>query len=90
MQIPSNEQLRSICCSISGEGLSLDAWAEIESSDMFQSSTFCGGFDADERAFVFSWYANDKDEYWFQLSIEEVERIAAGESPMIVGRRAER
>lgn len=88
MQIPQNEELRAICQSIVGKELSLEQWAEIESSDMFQSPVFCGGFDADERAFLFSWYANDSDEYWFQLSIEEAEEIASGGSPQIVGRPA--
>jgi hypothetical protein len=89
MQIPSNNELRSICQSISAEGLSLDQWAEIESDDMFQSASFCGGFDADEQAFLFSWYASDTDEFWFQLSIEEVVEIANGGSPEIFGRPSE-
>lgn len=89
MQIPTKKELRSICQSIVAEGLSLDQWAEIESDDMFQSASFCGGFDADEQAFLFSWYANDSKEYWFQLSMEEAVGIATGGSPQIVGRPAE-
>jgi hypothetical protein len=89
MQIPSNDELRSICQSISAEEKSLDQWGEIESDDMFQSESFCGGFDSDEQAFLFSWYANDTDEYWFQLSIEQVLEIADGASPQIFGRPSE-
>jgi hypothetical protein len=88
MQIPTNEDLRSICREISDKGFSVEQWAEIESSDMFQSDAFCGGFDADEQAFLFSWYANDNGEYWFQLSIELAKSIAAGNSPIIEGRPA--
>ncbi len=90
MLVPSDEELRSICRSIFAEGLSLEQWAEIESCDMFQSRSFCGGFDADERLLLFSWYTNDKSEYWFQLSIEEVEEIANGSSLQIMGRPSER
>lgn len=89
MHIPLDKELRSICQSIVAEGLTLKQWAEIESDDMFQSASFCGGFDADERAFLFSWYANDTKEYWFQLSIEEAAAIANGCSPQIVGRPSE-
>ena len=89
MQIPSNKELRSICQSIVAEGLSLKQWAEIESDDMFQSASFCGGFDADEQAFLFSWYAKETEEYWFQLSMEEAVDIANGGSPEIMGRPPE-
>ncbi|MCH9693459.1 MAG: hypothetical protein K0U72_03025 [Gammaproteobacteria bacterium] len=90
MQIPTNENLRSICREISDKEFSVEQWAKIESSDMFQSDGFCGGFDADERAFLFSWYAADQNEYWFQLSIELAESIATGESPIIEGRLAQK
>ena len=64
-------------------------WAEIESDDMFQSASFCGGFDANEKAFLFSWYTNDTEAYWFQLSLEGAVDIANGGSPQILGRPAE-
>lgn len=89
MQVPLNKELRSICQSIVAQGLSLIQWAEIESDDMFQTASFCGGFDADEQAFLFSWYADSKEEYWFQLSMEEAVEIANGASPQIVGRPAD-
>ena len=86
MQIPVDDELRSICLSIVAEGLTLDRWSQIESDDMFQSPSFCGGFDATEREFLFSWYASDSNEYWFGLSMVEVNEIADGESPEIQGR----
>lgn len=89
MQIPLNKELRSICQSIVAQGLSLIQWAEIESDDMFQTASFRGGFDADEQAFPFSWYANSTEEYWFQLSMEEAVEIANGASLQIVGRPAD-
>ena len=85
MQIPTNEELRTICQTIIGENMSVEQWAEIESSDMFQSPSFCGGFDADEGVFLFSWYCNGKDEFWFPMSIELAGEIANGGSPRIVG-----
>ncbi len=53
-------------------------WAAIESSDMFQSPKYTGGFDADEGEFCFSVYL-PSGEYWFQLPIEDVYRVANGE-----------
>lgn len=43
----------------------------IESSDMFQTKNFCGGFDAIENEFCFSYYNDDK-EFWFQLSLNDI------------------
>lgn len=85
MQIPLNKELRSICQSISAKRKSLSEWSAIESDDMFQSDSFCGGFDADELAFLFSWRTDYADEYWFQLTLDQVAEIASGGSPQIVG-----
>lgn len=71
-------EFRDICASIVAEQRSLDAWRAIESDDMFQSEHFCGGFDATENAFCFSYYAADGAEYWFQLTLPEVSFVASG------------
>ncbi len=87
MVIPINEELKSICCQIIEQNLSLEEWAGIESDDMFQTNSFEGGFDATEKEFVFSYFG-DK-EYWFQLSLILVARINNGDFLNLNGLPAE-
>jgi hypothetical protein len=75
--LEADEELRQICREITSYELSEDDWAARESDDMFQSSHYCGGFDADERAFCFSYYSSDPEQ-WFQLSLAEVAALSAG------------
>ncbi|WP_051327232.1 hypothetical protein [Desulfatibacillum aliphaticivorans] len=51
-------------------------WTGIESDDMFQTASFCGGYDADENAFCFSFFSKSGKEYWFQLTIKEITDIS--------------
>jgi len=69
----------AICRSIVAEGFDEDQWAERESDDWFQVADYCGGFDADERAFCFSYEPAQGAEVWFQLSLAEVDRVLSGE-----------
>jgi hypothetical protein len=78
MNVPVGEELRQICRLIVSEGLLEHEWAARESDDMFQSHAFSGGFDATEMAFCFSYYAPDGSEHWFQMTLAEVQEIAAG------------
>lgn len=55
---------------------------------MFQSNTFEGGFDATENAFTFSFFTGGK-EYWFQLTLEEVSKIPAGQDVSLRGTLAD-
>jgi hypothetical protein len=41
-----------------------------------------GGFDADEDAFCFSQY-DEGEEWWFQVTLDEVRSFAAGEEPTV-------
>lgn len=84
MNVPVTEELLGLLREIVAEQKSNDEWAEIESDDMFQSESFVGGYEADEEAFTFSYYAGDK-EYWFQLTLEEVQSIVAGRPIEIEG-----
>jgi len=68
----------SICREILKENLDLENWCLAESSDQFQSDNYCGGFDATEKEFCFSFYDSDKTEYWFQFPLSDVEEIVAG------------
>ena len=47
------------------------------SDDLLQSSHFCGGYDPEDVAFWFGYYADDGKQYVFRLTIEDAERIAA-------------
>ena len=88
MRVPIDEDLRRIAESIVQEKKSVDEWAEVESDDMFQEGDFSGGFDADEGEFCFSYYGAD-GEVWFQMSLAQVEEIASGSAPTLIGRPAE-
>jgi len=86
MLIPKNNEFISICNQIKDKGFSIEQWREIESSDMFQTEHFCGGFDADESEFCFSYFAEDGSEYWFQISIVTAIEISNGiNKPELIG-----
>ncbi len=85
MEIPINSELIIICKEISAENKSIDQWSEIESGDMFQSGCLIGGFDADDKEFCFSFFGEDKSEYWFQLGLSIANKIASGHRPILKG-----
>ena len=89
MNIPIQSELRSICKDIESKNLDLSQWSEIESDDLFQLGDFIGGFDAEEKEFCFSYYAPNKNEYWFQFNHETAKEIALGKMPVLIGRPAE-
>jgi hypothetical protein len=76
-------EFRSLCREIVAENQTEEEWAEMESDDMFQSESYVGGYDADEEAFCFSHYAPDGEEYWFQVTLPEVQEVAAGGNPVV-------
>lgn len=86
MQLDVDPEFRSICQEIVAEDQTEEEWAETESDDMFQSESYVGGYDADEEAFCFSYYAPDDQEYWFEVTLAEAKAIAAGENPIIEAR----
>jgi hypothetical protein len=69
-----NSEFYEICKQIVSENKNSSEWAAIESDDMFQSGMYEGGFDATEMEFTFSVYLDD-NEYWFQLSLDDVYKI---------------
>ncbi len=91
MEIPISieEELTGICKDILAENNSEQQWAEIESGDMFQTTMFCGGYDADENEFCFSYFSSDGNEYWFQISLSDVSDIASGSTVKITGNLAQ-
>ena len=79
-------EFRRLCAEIVAEALSETQWAERESDDMFQTEHYSGGYDATEAAFCFSHYREDGSEWWFQLSLDDVARVARGD-PVILDER---
>lgn len=68
----------SICHKILKENLDLESWSLIESSDQFQTEKYCGGFDGTENEFTFSYYDENKQEFWFQLPLSDIKKIEQG------------
>jgi hypothetical protein len=78
MKMEIDQEFISICQKILDEQKSKEEWAEIESDDMFQTGSFEGGYDATEEAFCFSYYNENQDEFWFQLTLDEITEIVNG------------
>lgn len=89
MLIPITEELRAILERVLNEGKTEPEWAEIESDDIFRSEQFDGGFDATERAFCFSYYDPNGDEFWFQITLAEIRELLAGAKNILEGRPAQ-
>lgn len=75
MKIKITEELFEILKQIKSQNYTDEQWAEIESSDMYQSEHFCGGYDSDEEAFCFSYYSSENKEFWFQFTLEDLESM---------------
>lgn len=73
-----DQEFVAIARHIAERQLSPSQWAEIESCDMFQSDHYCGGFEALEEAFCFSFLDTDDREWWFQISLDEALSVAKG------------
>lgn len=86
MLTPDNE-LVALCQTILATGRTLEEWRQRESDDEFQSAHYVGGYDATEDAFCFSYYESDAEEWWFQLSLDELRSLTAGASRPIEARR---
>lgn len=83
MEISVDPEFVVICKEIINTGLTLDEWHANESDDGIQTEHYCGGFDGIEEAFCFSYYDSEKKEWWFQLSLDEVEQVVSGKLTMI-------
>lgn len=79
----------SICEDILSQQLHISEWKMIESSDQFQTENYYGGFDATENEFTFSFYDRQKNEYWFQLSIDQISDIKSGKMNKVELRKPE-
>ena len=79
MKLVVNKELLEVFRNIINRNLTLAEWREIESDDEFQTENYCGGFDATENEFCFSYYNKIRTEYWFQKSLLEIQKINKGE-----------
>jgi hypothetical protein len=79
MIITVDEKLRSICIEIKKTGKTLQEWIDTECSDEFYDLPYAGGFEAIEKAFCFSYFSKSGNEYIFQISLNDIERILSGE-----------
>ena len=78
MNYKLDSEFINICKSIIAENYTVDDWAEHEADDWFQTAKYCGGFDATEMEFTFSVWI-DGEEYWFQISLDDVSLVLSGE-----------
>ena len=74
-QLEVDQEFMEICQHILGENKSFEEWDEIESDDMFQSQKYCGGYDATEQVFTFSYFESSGKEWWFQVSYEDIASV---------------
>jgi hypothetical protein len=82
-------ELREHLDEIIRENKSEEEWSEIEADDWFQSRHYCGGYCADERAFVFSHYRSDGQELWFQFPLSIVNEACKDEMYLFEARLAD-
>jgi hypothetical protein len=90
MEISLTGEFRQLCSEIVAQGRTADEWGAVESSDMFQTTNYVGGFDATEMEFTFSYYDAEGREFWFQVPLEDVSEIADGRKTTVRGRPAEK
>ncbi len=88
MDLYLDDELRKLLLLIQAENKSEAEWAEIESSDMFQSQSYCGGFDAIEMEFCFSYYSKT-NQYWFQFSLDDVDDLLSSPNSKLSVRMAQ-
>jgi hypothetical protein len=80
MIIPMNEEFRRLCQTIASELDRDPAAVLVESDDLRQAPSFCGGWNEESKRFWLSFYAPDGGDYIFSMSIEDVRIVAAGGS----------
>ena len=90
LRIELGQELLEILKAIQSEGKTSEEWEEIQSDDMFQSERFIGGYESIEDGFCFSYYDDNQDEYWFQFTLEDVERILSGDLKVLEARPADK
>lgn len=88
-QLRIDHELTGICKEIIEYNKTDSEWNEIESSDLFQTEKYCGGYDGIEQSFCFSYFENKK-EYWFCFQLNQVSNIIFGKLQFLDLQLAER
>jgi len=83
------KEFLEICKIILDKNKNLQEWSKIESSGMFQVDPYNGGFDTAEQEFTFSYYDKNNQEFWFQVSLDKIQKIFNAEILEIPIRPAE-
>ncbi|APZ47430.1 hypothetical protein BW723_14550 [Polaribacter reichenbachii] len=84
-----NNEFILICKEILRENLDLKEWNLIESCDQFQTENYCGGFEGIEDEFTFSFFNKNREEFWFQITLSDIEKVEKGIIKEIAIRKAE-
>jgi hypothetical protein len=84
-----DDELIDVCKKITNENKTNLEWQLVESDDCFQTSHYVGGWDSTEEAFCFSYYDDSDQEYWFQIDLEQVNKIQKGEKVDILLRKSD-
>jgi hypothetical protein len=79
-----DSELFQIVREINREEMNVKDWVQLEFADRYQTEHYVGGFDSIESAFTFSYYDENKNEYWFQVTLDEISEILLGEKLEIV------
>lgn len=90
MEINIEDDFKEICIQILAEGKSEAEWDESPACDWFQTERFVGGFESPEKAFTFSYFDEQKQEFWFTLTLEEVNDIVESKKHTLEVRNADR
>ena len=88
MKLKVDQELIDICKEIENQNWDKVTWSDHEADDWFQTENYEGGFDADEEAFCFAKFTENK-EYWFQFTLEESRLVLEGKLKEIESREPE-
>ena len=80
-------ELIEICKDIKKIGLSTEDWEDHQSDDGIQTDTYTGGYFGAEVQFSFDFFDEDGVQYWFELRLDDIDAILAGEIETLVATR---
>lgn len=83
-------QLSMLCRQIASLNQSSDGWSDAALNERVQTDQYVGWYESAAEEFCFSYFAPGGEEYWFELMLDEVSAIAAGEERTVVARRVPR
>ena len=78
MKIPLDGDFRALCIYITDQVANEGKQSLVWSDDQYQRGSFCGGWDPEHERFFFSYYAPDKIDYTFSITLVEARAVAEG------------